>query len=80
MSAHFEDAHDGYHHRLDLCSPLAAVAVNVLADQDRRADSPLPAVVARRYFVVIQGGEQFLAVAPQPLLQPSGVLLLPFLA
>jgi hypothetical protein len=28
---------------------------------------------------VIQEGEQFLAVASQPLLQPSGVLLLPFL-
>ena len=41
--------------------------------------TPLPAVVVRRYFVVIQEGDQFLAVAPQPLLQPSGVLLLPFL-
>ena len=79
MSAHLEGAHDGHHHSLGLCSPLAAVAVTVLADQDRRADSPLPAVVVRRYFVVIQKGEQFLAVASQPLLQPSGVLLLPFL-
>ena len=41
--------------------------------------SPLPAVVVRRYFVVIQKGEQFLAVASQPLLQSSGVLLLLFL-
>ena len=60
-------------------SLLAADAVTVLADKDRMADSPLPAVVVRRYLFVIQEGEQFLAVASQPLLQPSGVLLLPFL-
>ena len=60
-------------------SLLAADDVTVLADQDRRTDSPLPAVVVRRYLFVIQEGEQFLAVASQPLLQPSGVLLLPFL-
>ena len=72
-------AHDDHQNSLGLHSLLAAVAVTVLADQDRRADSPLPAVVVRRYLLVIQESEQFLAVASQPLLQPSGVLLLPFM-
>ena len=72
-------AHDDHQNSLGLHSLLAADAVTVLADKDRMADSPLPAVVVRRYLFVIQEGEQFLAVASQPLLQPSGVLLLPFL-
>ena len=77
MASHFESVHDGHENRLSLRPRIAAICKNVLADQNSKMDSPLPAIVIRRHFFVIKECDQFVSMTPQSIPQPSDVFLFP---
>ena len=73
MAPQLQRAEDAHQHRLGVGPGGRAVAQDVLALNDRRADLPLGVVVVERDVRPVQEGEQVVAVAADPLAQPGRV-------
>ena len=72
-SAFSQGSEDTHEYRLRLRALLALVAQDVFAHDHRWADFPFGMVVIRRHTVMIQKGEQMLAVLAQPFHQAFDV-------
>ena len=67
VAALFEGAKNAHQDGLAVGSAVAAVAIAVFADDDRRTDGAFGVVVVERNARLIQGGEQIVLMRPQKL-------------